>query len=454
MSKSDKIIVVGAGLSGPLIAAMMRKRGYEVSLYESRPDMRKVEMAAGRSINLALSDRGLIPLDEIGVKEEVMATTVPMYGRMIHDNEGNTRLSRYSGREGEAINSVSRAGLNIQLINKAESLGVNVFYNEKCVGVDHKKGIVNFKSYTTGIESDVHADLIIGADGFGSAVRESMYDNHRETRFSFSQDYLSHGYKELHIPPGDDGSFRIDKNALHIWPRGGHMVIALPNEDGSFTVTLFHSFDGDEGFDNLNDDKSIMAFFKKYYSDILQHMPDVLTDFNENPTGNLATVKCYPWQSNGRSILIGDSAHAVVPFYGQGMNCSFEDCSVFTKIHDEHPGNWKWILETYQQTRKKDADAIGDLAVENYVEMRDSVAHPDFKEKRELEMKLEATYPDYKSKYSMVTFSPEIPYSMAMNLGRAQDEFLLNFCSKIDDVSGVDIASLKESLDVLKKQFV
>ncbi|MFT4660996.1 MAG: kynurenine 3-monooxygenase [Patiriisocius sp.] len=446
MNSIDKIIVVGAGLTGPLIAIMMKQRGYDVDLYESRPDMREIEMSAGRSINLALSNRGIKALEEVDCKTAVMALTVPMYGRMLHDLEGNQRMSPYSGRDGEAINSVPRGELNILLMNKAEAIGVKIFFNMKCTSCDLLNGSVTFKSYVDRQEATVHADLILGADGLNSAVRDAMYQEHRKLKFSFSQDYLTHGYKELRIPPGPNNEFQLDNGALHIWPRGGHMIIALPNEDKSFTVTLFHSFNGDEGFDNLNTDDKILIFFKKYYKSAFDLMPDLLEDFKDNPTGSLTTIKCYPWQAYGKTVLIGDSAHAIVPFYGQGMNASFEDCSVFARIHDKHKGDWTVILDKYQEERKVDADAIAELALQNYIEMRDSVAHPDFKEKRELEMKLEATYPDFNSKYSMVTFKPEIPYSTALSLGKKQDQFLLNFCGEIDDTSKVDIASLLKNL--------
>jgi len=446
MSKGDKITVVGAGLTGPLISIMLQQRGYEVHLFESRPDMREVDMDAGRSINLALSNRGIKALEEVDCKTAVMATTVPMYGRMIHDTKGNAHLSPYSGRTGEAINSVSRAELNMLLLSKAEDAGVKVHFNVKCISADLKNATTKFKSYTDQSITTVTADLVIGADGFNSAVRDAMYDKHRELLFSFSQEYLTHGYKELHIPPGPNGSFIIDKGALHIWPRGGHMIIALPNEDGSFTVTLFHAFPGEEGFDNLDSDEKILAFFQKHYPHATMLMPSLLEDFKANPTGSLATVKCYPWQAYGKTTLIGDAAHAIVPFYGQGMNASFEDCYEFAKIHDETPGDWKTILNVFQERRKIDADAIAELALDNYIEMRDSVAHPDFKEKRELEMILEEKYPDFHSKYSMVTFKDTMRYSEAKQKGRRQDQFLLDFCSQIDSVEGVDIDALRKEL--------
>ncbi|MCP5053301.1 MAG: FAD-dependent monooxygenase [bacterium] len=440
-----KIIIIGAGLSGSLLAVKLVRRGYSVDVFEKRPDMRKEDISAGRSINLALSIRGINALKSVGAAEKVLSTAVPMYGRMIHSIGQTNRLSRYSGREGEHLNSVSRGDLNKILMDQAEAEGVNIYFNSPCTRVDFESGDVFITDSKGSAEKCHNADLIFGTDGAGSAVRASMMPLSGRLRFSFSQKYLDHGYKELHIPPGPNGSFKIEKNALHIWPKGRYMLIALPNFDGSFTVTLFMPFGGEPGFDQLTTPEAVTAFFSQQFPDALEQMPTLTQDFFTNPTGSLATVKCYPWQVNGKSLLIGDAAHAVVPFYGQGMNCSFEDCQVLETFMDKYKEDWEKVFTAYQAERKKDADAIGDLAEENYYEMRDHVANPDFIKKRELEMQLEQQYPNYYSKYSMVTFRPDLPYSVAMVKGRKQDELLLDYCKNLASTDQIDLE------DVLKK---
>ncbi len=446
MNTQEKIIIIGAGLSGPLLAILLAKKGYKVEIYESRTDMRTANISAGRSINLALSARGIRALRSAGMDEIVMKEALPMEGRIIHDKTGNTKFMAYSGRAGEHINSISRGGLNIILMNEAEKLGIKIHFNMKCTHADFENNSVVFKNYETGKISTETATAIIGTDGANSAIRQTMFENGRALRFSFSQAYLQHGYKELHIPPGKNGSFLIEKNGLHIWPRGEYMLIALPNFDGSFTVTLFHPFNGENGFDALTTPEKIQAFFEEEFPDVIDIIPNLLHDFQTNPTGSLATIKCYPWQVNGRFCLVGDSSHAVVPFYGQGMNASFEDCRILSEMVDEFKGDWSKIFTKYQSSRKKDADAIGDLAEENFYEMRDHVADPVFAKKRVLETRLEANYPDYYSKYAMVTFKDKLPYSVAKSLGTKQDEFLMDFCRDLTDLDAVDLDGLFREL--------
>jgi kynurenine 3-monooxygenase len=434
-----KTVIIGAGLSGSLLAIKLARRGHSVEVFEKRPDMRKVDISAGRSINLALSNRGIRALESIGAADRILATAVPMYGRMIHITGQENRLSPYSGRQGEYLNSVSRGDLNKILMDRAEAEGVKICYNSPCTEIDFETGKVFFSGPGSKTEQSHQTGLIFGADGAGSAVRTAMLPSSARIRFSFSQKYLGHGYKELHIPPGDGGSFRIEKNALHIWPRGTYMLIALPNFDGSFTVTLFLPFAGENGFDSLDSAEKVERFFRQQFPDVLEHMHTLTTDFLNHPTGSLATIKCYPWQVNGKSLLIGDAAHAVVPFYGQGMNCSFEDCMVLETFMDKYGDDWPRIFEAYQAERKKDADAIGDLAEENYIEMRDHTANPDFIKKRKLEMLLEQKFTNYYSKYSMVTFREDLPYSVAMTKGRKQDELLLEYCKQIESTEDVDL---------------
>ncbi len=428
MSKQDNIVIVGAGLCGSLLALRMAQRGYKVEVFESRPDLRTTDISVGKSINLALSDRGFKALRLVGVEEKARKICIPMYGRLIHDKEGNTFASNYSGRDGEYINSISRGDLNGILLTEAEKHeNVNIHFNKKCTSVDIENTIAHFKDYQTKEEFSIDAEIIFGTDGAGSVLRKSYYLE-RKFLFSYSQNYLTHGYKELEIPANKLGNHQISKDHLHIWPRGEYMLIALPNLNGSFTVTLFLGHEeGDYNFNNLSSEEKIKTFFKIQFPDVLELIPNIATEFTNNPTGALGTIKCSPWYYQNKTLIIGDAAHAVVPFYGQGMNASFEDVVVFDTILDKFEGNWSTVFEEYQKTRKKDADAIGDLAIENYFEMRNHVTNPLFKEKRTIEMALESTFPtEYFSKYSMVTFNEDIPYSEAMKKGRAQDKAILN----------------------------
>ena len=377
MKKEDKFLIIGAGLCGSLLALRMAQRGYKVEVYESRPDLRKVDISAGRSINLALSDRGLKALRLCGMEEKAREICIPMYGRLMHDTKGNTFASNYSGREGEYINSISRRDLNAILLDAAEeNENVTIYFNSGCKKVDIEKNIAHFKSYETNEKYIVKADVIFGTDGAGSSLRKS-YISERKFLFSYSQNYLNHGYKELEIPADKNGNHQISKGHLHIWPRGDFMLIALPNMDGSFTVTLFLSYDeGEYNFNNLTTEEKITAFFEQEFPDALALIPNIKEEFANNPTGPLGTIKCSPWFYQNKTILMGDAAHAIVPFYGQGMNASFEDVFVFDEILNENLGDWNAIFKAYQKARKHDTDAIADLAIDNFYEMRDHVANP------------------------------------------------------------------------------
>ena len=462
---AQRTIIIGAGLAGSLLAIYLAKRGIQVDVYEARSDMRKETIAAGRSINLALSDRGIAALREVGMDEYMLAEAVPMYGRMIHSTAGETKLLPYSGRQGEYINSVSRGGLNIALMNEAERYpGVQFVFNERCVDLDRASGEVTFASGRTR-----RADTVIATDGAGSAVRQAM--SKQVEGFEMSSVFLEHGYKELHIPPGPSGGFLLEKNALHIWPRHQFMMIALPNADGSFTCTLFlaqkgGNLSGSEGalaptseiiedtlptgrvsaFDQLTTPASVLAFFNREFPDAVPLMPTLVEDFFANPTGELGTVKCWPWNVGGKALLLGDSAHAVVPFYGQGMNCAFEDVRVLDSLIGKHDANWEFIYEEYGQLRKANTDAIADMAEENFYEMRDRVADPVFQRKRELETRLEQTYPDYFSKYSMVTFREDLPYSIAKEKGNAQDRLLMEICASVPSISELSLDSVMDRI--------
>lgn len=448
MNIENKVVIIGAGLCGSLLALRLAQRGYKVDVYEGRPDLRRVDISSGRSINLALSDRGFKALRLAGVEEKAKALCIPMHGRLMHDSQGNTFSSNYSGRQGEFINSISRGDLNAMLLSEAEQHDkVSIHFNKKCLRVDIESTTAYFKDYDSQEAFSVHADVIFGADGAGSILRKSYYLE-RKFLFSYSQNYLTHGYKELEIPANAQGKHQISKHHLHIWPRGDFMLIALPNMDGSFTVTLFLSYaEGTYNFENLTTEEKITEFFEKEFPDALAIIPNIKDEFFNNPTGALGTVKCSPWSYKGNTILIGDAAHAIVPFYGQGMNASFEDVVVLDEILNGETGDWETVFKAYEKARKKDTDAIADLAVDNFHEMKDHVANPLFKEKRKIEMDLEKAFPNqYFSKYSLVTFNENMGYNEAMKKGRAQDKALLNLLAD-HEVS----TSLKMSKDDLKK---
>lgn len=444
----NKIVIVGAGLCGTLLAIRLAQRGYTISLHERRGDMRLEHVDAGRSINLALSNRGLKALDKVGLKETVLKECIPMKGRMIHPLGGSEFFSPYSGRAEDYINSVSRGGLNITLMNAAEAMKeVTIHFNSKCQGVDLENAVATFKNTETGEITTEAGEIVIGTDGAGSAVRRSMMGKTTQLLFNYSQDFLRHGYKELSILPTKNGGYQIEKNALHIWPRGSFMIIALPNMDGSFTVTMFHPFDGEFGFNQLKTKEQVQAFFEKEFPELIPLMPHYLEEYFENPVGTLGTIKCYPWQAYGKTLILGDASHAIVPFYGQGMNAAFEDVTILDDILDQHEGDWEKVLTVFQDERVDDANAIADLAIDNFHEMQDRVDDEDFIKKRKIEMQLEQQFPDYYSKYSLVTFKPDLPYSEAMRLGRQQDELLLKICSENEgtelDLEGV-LKQLKE----------
>jgi kynurenine 3-monooxygenase len=410
MSKQLSIAIAGAGLVGSLLSIYLRKRGYNVTVFERRPDMRIKGFEGGRSINLALSNRGIRALEEIGLAEPLKEVAIPMHGRVMHDRKGNLTFQAY-GKQGQYINSVSRSGLNVVLIGEAEKLGVKFLFTQRIDKVDLEKTIINGEKF----------DLIIGADGAFSAVRSALQFT---DRFDYSQDYIAHGYKELSIPAGSGGSFQIEKNALHIWPRESFMMIALPNPDGSFTCTLFFPFDGKVSFNELKTKDDVQKFFEETFPDALKLMPTMLEDFMSNPMSSLVTVRCSPWVRNN-TLVIGDAAHAIVPFFGQGMNAGFEDCRILNKLLDKHSDNWEKVLPEFQATRKPDTDAIAQLALDNFIEMRDLVGEPSFLLRKKIEAKLHELFPEkWIPLYSMVTFHDSMRYSDAYRIGQQQKKIM------------------------------
>jgi kynurenine 3-monooxygenase len=416
-ASSQKAIVVGAGLVGSLWAVFLARRGYQVEVYERRPDMRAAGYQGGRSINLAMSERGWKAVEQAGIREKIEKVAIPMPGRMMHAVTGDLTFQPY-GKEGQAIYSVSRGGLNLELLNIAASFpNVQFFFDHRCADVDLEKPFLTFEDLKTNELKTVEAPLVFATDGAFSAVRYALQ---RTDRFNYTQFYLEHGYKELTIPPLPDGSHRLEKNALHIWPRGNFMLIALPNADGSFTCTLFLSFEGEVSFEKIKTDADVLAFFQKYFPDAVPLMPTLVKDFWQNPTSSLVTVKCSPWQWQNRILLIGDAAHAIVPFYGQGMNAGFEDCTILAAMHDELGGDWSKIIPQFAQTRKADGDAIAELAQRNFIEMRDLVADPKFLLRKKIAARLHERHPDFLPVYSMVTFS-NTPYHVALREDDAQN---------------------------------
>jgi kynurenine 3-monooxygenase len=427
--------LIGAGLNGPLLGLGLVKRGFKVEIYERRPDMRRVRMSAGRSINLAISTRGIHALSEAGLWSKMQSIIIPMKGRMMHSQAGDLTFQPYGKNESEVINSISRAELNIALMNAAESQGVKIHFQQRCLGTNLQTGEMRFRDETTGEERTVPSGVTIGCDGSASAVRNAML---KLPRFNFSQQYLDYGYKELTIPSAAGGKHVLEMNALHIWPRGNYMLIALPNIDGTFACILFLPFDGADSFEQLTTRSAVHEFFQARFPDAVPLMPDLEDNFFANPTGAMVTIKCSPWQVEGQALLLGDAAHAIVPFFGQGINCGFEDCTVFLDLVDRHGAAWKRVFSEFEQSRKVNTDAIADLAVENFVEMRDRVADPRFLLRKKIELALEAKYPQrFVPKYAMVTFH-RVPYSTALKRGQVQDAMLSELCGNIQRVEDLD----------------
>ena len=435
-----KFVLIGSGLAGGLLAAYLGRRGYEVDLYERRGDPREGNMVGGRSINLALSTRGIHALEQIGIADEVLQHAIPMRGRMIHPAGAGARtiFAPYDVDPNKHINSIGRAALNTTVIEAAQHYpNVRVHFNHKCTDVDLDSAtaqLLNQPSSDYGVAGTsssqplnnstpqpitASGEAVIGVDGAFSAVRQSMQlkiDN-----FDYDESYLAHGYKELTIPPGSDGSWQMERNALHIWPRKSFMMIALPNPDGSFTCTLFWEFEGSRSFATTKTDDDVRRFFGEEFPDAVALMPNLLDDFKNNPTGSLVTIRCAPWFYRDKVALVGDAAHAVVPFYGQGMNAAFEDCVVLDECLAQFPEDRHRAFKEYFDRRKVNADALADLALENFIEMRDKTASKTFRAKKKLDHFLEALLPGiYLPLYTMVTFT-RIPYAKAARRARLQD---------------------------------
>ncbi len=438
MADDGRVTLLGAGLAGSLLAVLLARRGFAVDIYEKRVDLRRHDISAGRSINLALAERGILALERAGLADAVRDLLIPMRGRMIHALDGATQLQPYSQHADEVIYSVSRGGLNALLMDAAEATGrVDIHFEQESRDFDLATSALTLRDTATGAEETLIAAPVIAADGAGSPIRHALK---RQLDIDTSEEMLAHGYKELTIPPGAHGRHLMDAESLHIWPRGGYMLIALPNLDGSFTVTLFLPHEGENSFAALDSPAAVTDFFQRQFPDALALIPDLEESFFANPTGMLGTVRCNPWHADGQAVLIGDAAHAVVPFHGQGMNCAFEDCRILDECVDECGGDWNRALPAFSKRRVDDANAIADMALENYVEMRDSVRDPKFQLQKELGWVLERRHPGvFVPRYSMVMFR-HIPYAQAKHRGAIQCRILEALTRDIDSVDQADLA--------------
>ena len=392
-------------------------------------------MSAGRSINLALSTRGIHGLRQAGLWERMRSIIIPMKGRLMHSMAGALSFQPYGRNAAEVINSISRAELNAALINAAEEQGAKIHFNQRCTGYDLKTGAIRVRDEGTGEERTREVGVVIGCDGSASSIRVEML---KLSRLNFSQQYLDYGYKELTIPAGLRGEHLLETNALHIWPRGNHMLIALPNIDGTFACILFLPFDGPDGFSSLTTEQQVTRFFESHFPDVSPLMPQLAENYFANPTGTMVTIRCSPWHVERRALLLGDAAHAIVPFFGQGLNCGFEDCTSLVGLIDRHGADWGRVFAEFEKERKVNTDAIADMAIENFTEMRDRVGDARFLFRKKVELALEARYPNvFVPKYAMVTFH-RIPYSVALARGAVQDRMLAELCEHIDRVEDLD----------------
>ena len=437
------ITIVGAGLVGSLCALYMIKRGYKVTVFERRKDLRSEIITAGKSINLALSKRGWTALKKVGIDKEVKKIAIPMYKRIMHDEKGNLSEQPY-GNEGESIYSVSRASLNVLMMEMAEKNGAKLYFNEKCIDANLEEAIATFNNTKTDTEQEISADLLIGADGSLSAVREQMVKKHHH---EYEYNEIEHDYKELLIPSVDNGTHLLDKNALHIWPRGNFMLIALANLDGSFTCTLFAPKKGRNSFEGLNSKQEVENYFTSIFPDFISLVPDLYQQWNANPTSGLGIVKTYPWHIKDTSILIGDAAHATVPFYGQGMNAGFEDCRILDKLLDKNEDNFETCFDEYSKSRKLNGDGVQDLSMHNFIVMRDKTADAKFLLQKEIEKKFSNLYPDkWTPLYSMVSFT-NTPYAEAWEIGMKQEKLMQSI------MTTPNIEKIWESDEIMQKMY-
>jgi kynurenine 3-monooxygenase len=436
MSQAERYTLSGAGLVGSLLALFLARRGAMVRVLERRPDLRKERIRAGRSINLAISVRGLHALAQVGLAERALQHAIPMRGRIIHPTEGPLAFQAYGKDDSQCIHSISRGWLNGMLMSEAEATGrVRIDFHHRVTAVDVAKGMLTVLDEKAGAAEHLSGAALVGTDGAGSLLREAVVSAEGGKS---AEERLEHGYKELSLPAGPGGSFALEKHALHIWPRRDFMLIALPNLDGSFTCTLFLRFTGNPSFETLQTPEAVRAFFTTHFPDVVPFLPDLEGQFFENPTGSMVTVKCWPWTAESRAVLLGDAAHAIVPFFGQGMNAGFEDCVVLDEVLSRTP-NLGAAFAEFARLRKPNADAIADMAVENFVEMRDSVADARFLLEKAIERRLLNAFPgEFLSRYALVTFS-RAPYQLASEVGRVASEIVRELANSVTSAEDVDL---------------
>lgn len=416
---SKNIAIIGSGLVGSLLAIYLKKKGHAVTVFDRRPDIRTVHFS-GRSINLAMSNRGWKSLEKVGLGDAIREIAIPLDKRAMHVNNKPVYFQKY-GKEGEAIWSISRGVLNRRMIDLAENEGAVFRFNEKVWDVDLPEAKIFTGESEKSVWKEYQYDLIFGCDGAFSRVRHKMQ---RRSRFDYSQDFIDVGYKELTIPPNEDGTHKLDKNSFHIWPRGKFMLIAMPNIDGSFTCTLFLPFEGEVSFENITTTKEAKAFFKSYFPNVRKEIENLTEDFFKNPTSAMVTMKCYPWTYWNKVALVGDSAHAIVPFYGQGMNAGFEDIYVLDELMETYGDDWDSIFSAYQKSRKPNADAIAELSYRNFKEMSSKTADSKFLLQKKIEKHFASKHPDkWIPVYSRVTFSDR-PYAEALAIGDEQERIM------------------------------
>lgn len=450
------VSVVGSGLAGTLLATYLAQAGKFVDLYERRPDPRLIPQPAGRSINLALSARGLYALEQVGLKDQVLTQAIPMRGRMMHDLSGRLTFQAYGLHGHEYINSISRAYLNEVLMDAAEAAGAMIRFEQRATGMDFEKRQSFFVDDSSGRSYSLSQTPVIATDGAGSALRRSLI---QRLRVNYAQDYLPHAYKELTIPAGANGDFQLQPDALHIWPRQSFMLIALPNPDKTFTCTLFLAFEGDQqnpgqnpGFDQLQTPEAVRSFFESYFGDVLPLIPELENHFFANPTGALSTIHTAPWYVEDQLLLLGDAAHAIVPFFGQGMNAAFEDCSLLMQQLPGFESDWAGLFRQFYASRKADADAIAAMALENFIEMRDKVADAEFLLHKKVSLKLEERYPElFIPKYSLVSFH-RVPYSVALRHGELQQQLLSTLCQGLSSPEQINWQLAEELIKDFREQ--